>query len=247
MAFARKWTDSTGKYTVEADFVDFRDDNVRLKKDNGDTISLPIEKLSRDDQEFVTQQAKALELNTPKTKPSQTAGAEREALEKTIKGKSVEELAGLIKNRPAGVSVEKVVAEIWRSLSAEFPRDKFTCSTNLGAIKRQLPAAIKDNEPFIVAFAPKRVSGDGRWSWTTQFRELAGQPVTLEKMSPRICKPNGDTYSFGYGDHKMTSTVTVQPYGQGSYDWWCNGDFAGASVTLDYELVQSETHLTTGK
>lgn len=53
IAFARKWTDATGKHTVEAEFVESRDGAVRLKKGNGQIISLPLEKLSDADQEYV--------------------------------------------------------------------------------------------------------------------------------------------------------------------------------------------------
>jgi len=53
-AFARKWTDSTGKYTVEADLVDFKDGVVQLRRsDNGRVISLPLSRLSRTDQTHV--------------------------------------------------------------------------------------------------------------------------------------------------------------------------------------------------
>jgi hypothetical protein len=55
-AFARKWTDSTGKYSVEADFVDFNDGKVTLKKENGGTLSISIDKLSQADQEYVKSQ-----------------------------------------------------------------------------------------------------------------------------------------------------------------------------------------------
>lgn len=50
---ARRWTDSTGKYTVEAEFVGFKDGKVQLKKEDGKTITVPIDKLSEADQEFM--------------------------------------------------------------------------------------------------------------------------------------------------------------------------------------------------
>jgi hypothetical protein len=52
-AFARKWTDSIGKHTVEAEFVDFKDGKVWLKKEDGSVIPVPIERLSEADQQFV--------------------------------------------------------------------------------------------------------------------------------------------------------------------------------------------------
>ncbi len=49
----RKWTDSSGKYTVEADFVDFKDGKVQLRKHDGKTVTVPIEKLSQADRSYV--------------------------------------------------------------------------------------------------------------------------------------------------------------------------------------------------
>ncbi len=47
----RKWTDSTGKHSVEAEFVDLKDGKLRLKRKDGKTITLPIDILSKADQE----------------------------------------------------------------------------------------------------------------------------------------------------------------------------------------------------
>lgn len=49
----RKWTDSTGGYTVEASFVDFSYGKVRLKKTGGKVIVVPIKRLTEEDQRFV--------------------------------------------------------------------------------------------------------------------------------------------------------------------------------------------------
>ena len=53
MALARKWTDSTGKFSVEAEFVEFKDGKVRLKKEDGEIVTVPLEKLSQEDQQFI--------------------------------------------------------------------------------------------------------------------------------------------------------------------------------------------------
>ena len=53
VSFARQWTDSTGKFTIEAEFVEFKDGEVRLKKASGSIITIPVEKLSEADQKFV--------------------------------------------------------------------------------------------------------------------------------------------------------------------------------------------------
>ena len=52
--YARTWTDATGKFTIEADFVELtKDDRVRLKTSNGKTIAIPLSKLSAADREHV--------------------------------------------------------------------------------------------------------------------------------------------------------------------------------------------------
>ncbi len=52
-AQARKWTDATGKYSVEADLVMFNDNTVILKKENHELASMPIKELSKADQAYI--------------------------------------------------------------------------------------------------------------------------------------------------------------------------------------------------
>jgi len=53
-AQARLWTDSAGKYHVEASLVEFGDGQVRLlRADNQKIVTVPLERLSQDDQQFV--------------------------------------------------------------------------------------------------------------------------------------------------------------------------------------------------
>lgn len=53
VALARKWTDSTGKYSLEAELVDVKEGKVLLKREGGTIVSVPLEKLSTADQDFV--------------------------------------------------------------------------------------------------------------------------------------------------------------------------------------------------
>jgi len=52
---AREWTDSTGKYRVEADFVDVQGETVRLKRQDGKIVAVSISRLSTQDQRWVKQ------------------------------------------------------------------------------------------------------------------------------------------------------------------------------------------------
>lgn len=61
---ARKWTSSDGRFTVEAEFVEYADGQVTLKKDDGTTIAVPISRLSGADRRFVVGERKK-----PKAEP----------------------------------------------------------------------------------------------------------------------------------------------------------------------------------
>jgi len=52
----RIWTDITGKYKVEAEFVDFKEGMVRLKKQDGSLLTVAIETLGNADQRYVKSQ-----------------------------------------------------------------------------------------------------------------------------------------------------------------------------------------------
>lgn len=55
-ADVRTWTDSSGTYTVEAEFVEESGGSVHLRKSDGRVISLPLERLSTVDQAYVQEQ-----------------------------------------------------------------------------------------------------------------------------------------------------------------------------------------------
>lgn len=54
----RTWTDSTGKHTIEAKFRGMAAGKVRLNKHDGNTIQLPFEKLSDEDQKWIESRKK---------------------------------------------------------------------------------------------------------------------------------------------------------------------------------------------
>jgi hypothetical protein len=57
---ARTWTDSTGEYTVEADFVELKGEVVRLEKKDGRLIDVPLQKLSDADKAWVRNRTETL-------------------------------------------------------------------------------------------------------------------------------------------------------------------------------------------
>ena len=85
---ARKWTDKSGSYSLQAEFVELAGDQVVLKREDGKSARVPLEKLSVADQEYVRQKTSPKPDNpfavtgapsVPQSKPSQkedaTAGA----------------------------------------------------------------------------------------------------------------------------------------------------------------------------
>jgi hypothetical protein len=62
---ARTWTDSTGKYKIEAAFVEVKDGAVRLRRPDGRVVKLPLAKLSPADRRYVKEQLAARDPRDP--------------------------------------------------------------------------------------------------------------------------------------------------------------------------------------
>lgn len=52
-ALPRVWTDKSGQFQVEAALVGFKDGQVSLRKTDGTVVTLPLERLSEDNQDYV--------------------------------------------------------------------------------------------------------------------------------------------------------------------------------------------------
>ena len=50
---AHEWTDQTGRHRVEAEYVDLKDGEVVLRKSDGKTVTVPLDRLSEADRRFV--------------------------------------------------------------------------------------------------------------------------------------------------------------------------------------------------
>ncbi len=55
----RKWTDATGTHVIEPVLLDVVDDTVRLKRQDGHEVSVPLDRLSQEDQQYVQETAKS--------------------------------------------------------------------------------------------------------------------------------------------------------------------------------------------
>lgn len=70
---AREWTSSDGK-KLQADFVSLNGDQVMLKLANGQSVPVPLSRLSAADQAFVKQQGPAAPATTPNVAPKKVEG-----------------------------------------------------------------------------------------------------------------------------------------------------------------------------
>ncbi len=61
----RTWTDDTGRFTVEADLEELRDDSVVLRRKDGGLIVVPLGRLSVADQDYLRGLSKAPKKPTP--------------------------------------------------------------------------------------------------------------------------------------------------------------------------------------
>lgn len=68
----RTWTDSTGKFSVEATLADIKDGQATLKRTDGRTVTLPVERLSQADQDYLKELQKAAAESNP-FEPAQPA------------------------------------------------------------------------------------------------------------------------------------------------------------------------------
>jgi hypothetical protein len=64
-AVLRKWHDVTGSFEVEATYVSMPDNTVRLRRKDGRTLNVPLEKLSEEDRAYVAEQAKKPKPSNP--------------------------------------------------------------------------------------------------------------------------------------------------------------------------------------
>ena len=88
----RTWTDKTGKHKTEAELVEATADSVVLKLSDGKTKTVPLDRLSEDDQKFVAEHlaAKSAEENEKSTKPA-AKGPDAAAVRK-VAGKFFDDL-----------------------------------------------------------------------------------------------------------------------------------------------------------
>lgn len=77
---ARIWTDNTGKYHIKAAFMEVTGDKVRIRRENGRIITMPLERLSDKDKEWIREHEKtglakkSPDVKTPSASATSDAG-----------------------------------------------------------------------------------------------------------------------------------------------------------------------------
>ena len=107
--WAREWGDASGKYKIEATFVEYKEGNVRLKKPDGSVVSVSLSKLRKEDQNFVLVQmmlsAKQSEAE-PETKKAEPAPASQPAEAPAAAASDAEAMFEVVKTEIAEKPVE---------------------------------------------------------------------------------------------------------------------------------------------
>ena len=143
---ARVWTDATGKYSVEANFVSYRDDFVRLQTSNGDIIAVPLYRLSNVDQYI----AMELEKQPPTLVSVEAVGkgdTPEEALNDAFR-QAVEKGVGVWVNSNTEVVDDRVTKDRLLTFSDGFVSDhqELETSRDNGLYVRKIKAVVQRRE-----------------------------------------------------------------------------------------------------
>jgi hypothetical protein len=168
-AFARKWTDATGKYSLEADLIAYDDASAVLKKKNSDLVSVTIAQLSKDDRDYL--QAKQQGESNP-----QADGVQTWTLKSGLK----------INARIVGYGRRDVIVQ--RKRGSVFVNDRLF--DNLpGVYKRMVPQIVSHFEKIPVN-DEKELK---RWAVTTK-----GSPRRYTCEGVLVELENGDEYGVPF-------------------------------------------------
>ncbi len=117
LALARTWTDDSGTYQVEADFVGFKDGQVQLKKQDGLVVEVPLSRLSAADRRFVESELRR--QREAANKAEETAAANEEQTGALGEASSSADWPQWRGPRRDGVSTETGLLDEW---SGDGPR-----------------------------------------------------------------------------------------------------------------------------
>ena len=180
LASARVWTDSTGKYSIEADLIAFNDSTVVLQRADHQLGQVPIDKLSQADRDYL------------KGKEAGDAAKKVSGATQTWTLRTGEKLVG------------RVVGFAQKQLTVQRRRGNIYVNDRL---LDNLPKIYQAMIPKIVAHAAKLVHDD-RQALEDWLITQKGQPVTFTVEGPVFELEGGDEYVipfffFSMGDQNL--------------------------------------------
>ena len=130
-AAPRKWTDNTGRFSTEAEFVDFKDGKVQLKRDDS-TITIDFERLSAADQAWVKSRVAATDELTSQGQAVEKPRSPREqkAVAKSLLGPELlrtAEVTVVVRDASGRAAADQSEDTPCMSCQATIPADSDTC------------------------------------------------------------------------------------------------------------------------
>ena len=173
---SRTWTDRTGKFRIEAEFVGETDGVVTLRKEDGEEIEVPLDKLSAADKRAVEEAKAAMEENPFESKAKGRTNEEdpfatkKKPAEGAAKGKP--RSAATARNRSSaaadddGATAAPREVEIdWSAAELVAPGSDDTWTIDPGtppeALAKPRTVALPGKSNFFEGLVPLAVSGDG--------------------------------------------------------------------------------------
>lgn len=236
----RTWTDKTGKFRVEAEFVAEEDGVVTLRKEDGDEIEVPLDKLSAADKRAVSEAKAAAEDNpfASKAKEKDPFATKKKAPAEGAKGKPKAGGSGAKKRPPADDgdgddeaagkprerSVDWSAAELVASgLDGEW---KIEVGAPPEAAAKRRTVAIPGKSNFFEGIVPLAISGDGS---KVAVGYLLGEPkpdgtcrvvvADLEKgKATPVAVTTGQVAPFALHDDGIHMLARREEFGFGNHD-----------------------------
>ena len=193
----RTWTDSTGAYKLEAEFVEEKDGNVRLKRTDGRIVALPVERLSAADQAYVRKQRAGTEPPTPK--PDLLTPS---AIPVTLELLSGAQVTGRITaNDAESITIEAVVSG--RTFTRKYPRDR-------------IRAVAKGEERVLL----NESSGESTPPAADSSSRSPSSSGTSGKRAPSSGGPAKSIVTTGSTRSRAQIENLIEEMGRSPPDWW---------------------------
>lgn len=167
---ARTWTDSSGRYKVDADLVAYDDDSVVLQREDRLLVSVALETLSETDQAYLATEEARLAAKT---------FTEQQQTWTTVGGRKI---------------IGNVVDYVARDVTFQRKRGKIYVNDR---VFENLPQAYQKIAPQIVAhFEDKPINDEKSLkAWLTHRK---GQPATYRCEGVVLELPSGDEYAIPF-------------------------------------------------